>query len=490
MNKILNRSGILWALGVIQPASPLELSGYLATLLGDNGSTPSGAYLHGLLMDLAKSGHIIRVHRDPDLFSLSYLGNFYLSDRQRRTRDASRLFLLKDAARDRAYMPRTGGAQGLGDDTSPLTQRRSLEGTESNTVGLSVPQVRPYWPRYSKQFSSETGLSSPLRGNFLPLLSFASETQLRLGRQSEASARYDYASLGLMLGISPRLIHNIVYNKHKNYREFTLPKRGGGDRIISSPRVFLKIIQKFVSDYILSSIETDDAVHSFRRGRSIVSNARIHESSNYVASIDIVDFFGSITAEIVNNSLIRNGLDRGSSAIISEITTLDGSLPQGSPASPAISNFVIRSFDKDIYEFCKSRKLNYSRYADDISISGAEREIVLDAISYATKKLRNDFGLYTNDKKTRIVSNRSQQVVTGVVVNYRAQPNREFRRNTRAAIDKLQKSSTPDPKSLEKIRGRVSYLMSFPHLRNSTHITEMKMTLDQIAARWARKLSA
>ena len=53
--------------------------------------------------------------------------------------------------------------------------------------------------------------------------------------------------LALAIGISPKLINSFIYAKYKHYRLFEIGKRGGGKRIISSPRIFLKTTQYWSS---------------------------------------------------------------------------------------------------------------------------------------------------------------------------------------------------------------------------------------------------
>ena len=44
-------------------------------------------------------------------------------------------------------------------------------------------------------------------------------------------------------------------------------------------------------------------------------------------------------------------------------------LPQGSPASPTVTNIICRSLDKSLSALSEKYGLKYSRYADDMSFS-------------------------------------------------------------------------------------------------------------------------
>src|SRR5437667_12695263 len=52
--------------------------------------------------------------------------------------------------------------------------------------------------------------------------------------------------LAYILGISPKLIYAMAHIPTRYYRSFIIPKRTGGTRTISSPKVFLKTVQKWL----------------------------------------------------------------------------------------------------------------------------------------------------------------------------------------------------------------------------------------------------
>ena len=69
--------------------------------------------------------------------------------------------------------------------------------------------------------------------------------------------------------------HREVARTH-HYHSFTLPKKTGGERLISAPMPRLKRAQYWVLDNILAKVPAHDAAHGFLAGRSIVSNAAPH----------------------------------------------------------------------------------------------------------------------------------------------------------------------------------------------------------------------
>ena len=91
-----------------------------------------------------------------------------------------------------------------------------------------------------------------------------------------------------------------------------------------------------------------------------------------------------------------------------------GSLPQGSPASPCLSNLVCLKLDARLSSLAQKYKAIYSRYADDITFSGNGG---IKEIENITIKILKEEGFRLNPKKTRIAYKYQRQEVTGLIVN-------------------------------------------------------------------------
>jgi len=479
---VLNQQTFLWIIGVIQPASAREVEAYVCLGFDEVSQSPDAGILQNFCMEQVKMGRLLRVARDPDLFSLTAQGNDVLSKRHRHTRDKVRLYLLKDARRNRVSVSREETATGLGGAAPSADERLDIKGTEANKLGPVVPRGQSYWPRFSRQLLDETGLSQSSRDtNSLPFLSFASEQQLALAQKIPlGQLTLDFRSLGLLLGISPRLVVQISRNPDRHYRTFPLKKKGGGERTIDSPRTFLKVLQQFLVDYYLSGLPVHDCVESYRQGRSIQSNAGRHSGKAYVASLDIENFFGSIRREEILGLLRRCGYDEVSAEIVSRLCTKDGVLPQGAPTSPSLSNAYLIDFDIALAEQCQARALSYSRYADDITISGDDRAAIEEMKALSVDMLRGEFALHLNQEKIRIASRHGQQRVTGAVVNEGVRPPRKLRRQIRAAFYNAKCSESVTAETFSRLGGYLSYLLSFETLRGTEELRRYSALLNQV----------
>jgi len=75
---------------------------------------------------------------------------------------------------------------------------------------------------------------------------------------------------------------------------------------------------------------------------------------------------------------------------------------------------------------------------------------------YAVQHILFDEGFRLNEAKTRVMTQRGAQRVTGVIVNREMGLSRQERRRLRAALHRQQK--TPDPKINRILEGRLAYL--------------------------------
>jgi retron-type reverse transcriptase len=286
--------------------------------------------------------------------------------------------------------------------------------------------------------------------------------------------------LALAIGVSPRLLTSFTHKAVNHYRFFSIGKKGGGEREIASPRFFLKTIQYWIKSYVLCHLKTHESCHAYLRGKSIISNAEEHVGKRYVANIDIENYFGSISRNHVFRLLRKNGIGEKLSNTVADIVTLDGVLPQGAPTSPDISNAFLLEVDDKLTKLSEGYNLKYTRYADDMTISGNSRVDIQSVIRRCSILLAG-YGLKLKAGKTRIASNKASQKVTGLVVNEKIQPPKEFRRKVRAIFHNANSSPEHFIDRIEELRGYHSYLMAFVVLKDSRHLRRYRMTIKKVS---------
>lgn len=223
------------------------------------------------------------------------------------------------------------------------------------------------------------------------------------------------------------------------YSEVRIPKKRGGSRTLLIPSDEMKDIQRRILHRLLAKLRAHPAAMGFERGRSIVDNARPHVGRHVVIKMDVIDFFPATTAERVERYFRRVGWSKRAAALLTQMTTHDGGLPQGAPTSPRLSNLVNFGVDARVARFIARRYGRYTRYADDITISfdkhrypWRDAKRVRGAVQITARILKAHGYRAHRNKKLKVLYRHRLQRVTGLVVNEKLQLPRATRRWLRA----------------------------------------------------------
>ena len=247
------------------------------------------------------------------------------------------------------------------------------------------------------------------------------------------------------------------------YSTWKLPKRKGGVRTITAPSGLLKAVQRSLLDQVLSKVTVHPAATGFHPGKSIVDNARPHVGQRVVLNVDIAGFFPGTRFALVRHA-VETAMPRWMSAegrrLATDICCHGGGLPIGAPTSPCLANIIMRSADKAISKVAQRRRLAYTRYADDITLSGDDPAPVLPFVRQVLKGL----GYELDPKKTNIFRRGRRQVVTGLVVNDKVSVPRVVRRRLRAAVHRATMEDKPPvtwhgrEMAPQELEGRIAFI--------------------------------
>ena len=221
------------------------------------------------------------------------------------------------------------------------------------------------------------------------------------------------------------------------YREFTIPKRNGGERRIFAPEEPLKAVQRRVLRGVLGQLKAHDAANGFEAGKSILSNAVGHVRKAVIVRMDVKEFFASTTKQRVAEYFRAIGWDDDAADLLVKLCTHKGGLPQGAPTSPRLSNLVNWRLDERLIRMAEAVAPGaaYTRYADDITFSlASDDRVAVRGIIYWTRRIaREEAGYRVHQQaKMRVIRRNDRQLVTGLVVNERVNLPRATRRWLRA----------------------------------------------------------
>ncbi len=279
------------------------------------------------------------------------------------------------------------------------------------------------------------------------------------------------------IGIDIKELTNILYKEKVEdlYNRFEIPKRNGGVRVIYAPDKKIKKIQKNLAkflykehlEYVKEKNIQKIISHGFEKHKSIITNAIPHKHKRYILNIDISDFFDSFHFGRVRGYFQNSNefsYSKEFSTIIAQLVCLDSKLPQGAPTSPLIANLIFNIVDLRILRIVKKYKLNYTRYADDMSFSTNSWEFFNNYNKFIgeLEDLLDRSGFKINHNKTRLQYAFSHQEVTGLTVNNKVNANKVFIKNTRAMANSLYKTGEfkiqEDVGTLNQLEGRFAFI--------------------------------
>lgn len=263
-----------------------------------------------------------------------------------------------------------------------------------------------------------------------------------------------------------RLTEKLIYFLTKKdvegrYKTFYVAKRDGGQREINAPCMSLKVLQRWVLENILYKVRVSQYSLGFLKsenGSPLVQCAERHKNNLYILKMDLKDFFPSVRRERVYKQFLQLGYDKYASNLLANICTLNDKLPQGAVTSPYLANLVCYRMDIRIAGYCNKRDITYTRYADDLTFSCDNRDMLRN-IYGMIKKIVEDEGFLVNEKKTRFLTPKGHKEIIGVTVNDGViKAPKEMKRKIRAMIHLAIISG--DYSNIDKIRGYISYIDS------------------------------
>ena len=318
--------------------------------------------------------------------------------------------------------------------------------------------------------------------------------------------------IGLPLNRVAWLVHRFSGGRPEmeelaHYHFRWIKKRLGGWRLIESPKTTLKLVQTKILRELLDKVPVHAASHGFVKGRSILTNARAHVGQSVVLKFDLTNFYTTVSfARIV--AIFRSlGYSREVAIWLGLLTTsavpgnlrfqdqgpyalvpyLRRHLPQGAPTSPALANLSAFGLDLRLTGLARSFGAHYTRYADDLTLSGPEElGKALRTLIPLTQQIIRQERFVLNPEKRRVLRSHQRQTVTGVVVNQKTNVSRGDFDRLKAILTNCVKQgpSTQNQKLVEDfyhhLQGRIAHVSMLNPLRGQ------KLTLLFQAIDWTR----
>lgn len=320
---------------------------------------------------------------------------------------------------------------------------------------LIMNNIKLISPEQWEYFLSTRGVDTSIA---LPLIDYS----LNLSKK-KLPVIFEVEHLSKILRVPRETLNSMINGVDSYYREFELPKRTGGVRVIKAPYSSLMAVQYWIKNTILDRQYIHSASHGFTSGRSIKTHAELHSKSKFILKIDIKDYFPSFSVNWVANYFHSIGYAPNVAFYLASLITDGKSLVQGAPTSPVMSNILFRRADRALQRLADSYGLIYSRYADDICFSG---DFVPRKLERLVGRILNSFHFSINNKKTFFGPVEGTYITGLKILDGRVRVPRVLKRHLRkevyfirkfGLISHLNKKRIRDSSYLSRLRGQVSF---------------------------------
>lgn len=221
-------------------------------------------------------------------------------------------------------------------------------------------------------------------------------------------------------------------------------------RHIDNPIDPLKKIQRRIYQKLLGKITLPTSFSSGIKGKSVIDHASPHIFKPEIVTLDIKSCFPSTSSKKVY-PVFRDYLKYSHSVanLLTKLTTYSYYLPQGSPVSTCLLNFVLLPVYIDFYNICNKHDLIFTLYVDDLAISGKRAS----QYTYKFKNTLKKYGYKTSNQKEKKMPSNESQIITGFVVN---------------------KKLTIPRRKIKKIRSQLFTLVKNPYIITKNDLISLK----------------
>ncbi|MBZ5507378.1 MAG: reverse transcriptase family protein [Acidobacteriia bacterium] len=288
--------------------------------------------------------------------------------------------------------------------------------------------------------------------------------------------------LEFKLGLERGYLRTLAAHAGGHYNPFVKPEKvfpfqrrfkNKKKRIIDNPDEQLRDVQKRIYRRLLRPESLPDYIYGGVTNKCIQDNVNRHLGARMLVTVDIANFFPSVTNEYIYwlwNHVLRCSSEI--SILLTKLTSFERHLPQGAATSTPLANILICTIDKQIRSECERMGITYSTWVDDLAFSGDDPRRIIPVVIGALRKS----GLRLSRKKITIMGPATRKVLNGIVLGKKLGVTREVRSRIRAGIHRLKTGAVPiqdQPKYMRSLIARIRQAETI----NSSQIQKLRSQL-------------
>ena len=281
--------------------------------------------------------------------------------------------------------------------------------------------------------------------------------------------------------LSERQFARLLESREKEYHEVSWKTDSRKTRTLHIPSERLKAVQRMFLRYTVDRVPTHPC-SACVKGRGNHWTYRRHARHLSMLRLDISDFFPSVGEDAVREGFVRLGAREQVANALVRLVTLPERLPQGAPTSVAVADMVLFPLDVRLAGMAKQHGFTYSRYIDDITLSGGNR---LARFEQTARRIVTDLGWELNEKGGLVGSDQRHSLL-GAIVNAKPNVTSEYYGQVRSYLRLIAKGrERPDDDAFRTLRSKVEWIVSVNPERKAALralVDEAVTTLKQQAA--------
>lgn len=237
-------------------------------------------------------------------------------------------------------------------------------------------------------------------------------------------------------------------------------------RHIDDPKADLKNVQRRVLKLVLPRCSLRPRMFGAKRGASIENHAATHLGRDAVLTVDLKNCFPMTRHRAVYRAWVtRYGCSPDLARVLTQLTTRNGSLPQGAPTSGYLAHVCLLDLFDELDAFSKARGLRLSFYMDDIAISG--RRPVVAAACADVAQIIQAHGHSISGRKTRVMFG-EDRILTGLKVeDARITVPEAYAAELERDLVVAARASQITANAYNSLQGRVAWLRRFAPARGN-----------------------
>lgn len=216
--------------------------------------------------------------------------------------------------------------------------------------------------------------------------------------------------LAALLGFELTVLERIAAAATTNYRIFEIKQDEKLRKVEVPKRVLERIHRKVFS--LLERIEKPEYLHSGVKGRSYITNAKVHIGLVPLVKLDLKKFYPSVGAARVYRFFYQAlHCSPDVAGLMTKLCTVDGHVPTGSCVSQLLAYFAAKPMFDELHLLALQHDVRDSCYVDDLTWSG---ERATSSFLWSAKRIVHSHGFKYHKERTYTAA--QQKLVTGVMI--------------------------------------------------------------------------